>query len=83
MSGCVKFIDPNKDVLTHWLQHARLGEQCQVLTAQGEVYAHLTKLKGNTVKLPLTGFMGQANFSTHKIRFMELMEILGAFNGQS
>lgn len=83
MSGCIKLIDPSKDALTHWLKNARLGEQCQVVTPQGDVYAHLTKLKPATVKLPITGFTGQENFLNNKIRFMELLEILGDFDVQS
>jgi hypothetical protein len=83
MPGCEKLIDPSKDALTHWLNNARLGDQCQVVTAQGDVYAHLTKLKPATVKLPMTGFTGQDNFLSNKIRFMELLENLGNFDVQS
>ncbi len=63
MPGHTKLIDPSKDALIHWLRNARRGDQCQVVTAQGDVYAHLTKLKSTTVKLPMTGFTGQDNFS--------------------
>ena len=83
MPDCKKLIDPSKDTLTHWLKHARLGDQCQVVTAQGDVYAHLTKLKGNRVKLPVTGCMGQDNDTSNKMRFMELLKDLGGVNGQS
>ncbi len=83
MPGCTKLIDPSKDAVTHWLKNARLGDQCQVVTAQGDVYAHLTKLKPATVKLPMTGFIGQDNFLSNKIRFMELLETLGSFDIQS
>lgn len=82
MSGCTTLIEPSKDALAHWLKHARLGEQCQILTAEGDVYAHLTKLKSVTAKLPMTGFMGQDHFLNHKHRFVELLETLGNFNGQ-
>lgn len=83
MPDCKKLIDPNKDALAHWLKNARLGEQCQVVTTQGEVYAYLTKLKDNTVKLPMTGFMSQDNATNNKIRFMELLQNLGDVSGQS
>ncbi len=83
MPGCKRLIDPSKDTLTRWLNNARLGDQCQVVTAQGDVYAHLTKLKPATVKLPMTGFTGQDNFLSNKIRFMELLENLGNVDVQS
>jgi hypothetical protein len=83
MPGCQKLINPSKDALADWLKNARIGDQCQVLTEQGDVYAHLTNLKPVTAKLPSTGFMGQEKFLSHRNRFMELLEILGKFNGQS
>ncbi len=83
MPGCKRLNDPSKDTLTHWLKNARLGDQCQIVTTQGDVYAHLTKLKPATVKLPMTGFTGQDNFLSNKIRFMELLENLGNVDVQS
>jgi len=83
MQNCTKLIDPSKEALNHWLKNACFGDQCQVMTAQGDVYAHLTKLKTATARLPVTGLMGQDNFPNHKNRFMELMEILGAFSGKA
>ena len=83
MSSCKKLIDPSKDDLTHWLNNACLGDQCQVVTAQGDVYAHLTKLKPATVKLPVPSFSGQGNSLSNKIRFMDLLETLGNFTIKS
>ena len=83
MPGRTKLIDPSKDVLIHWFKNARLGDQCQIVTAQGDVYLHLTKLEPATVKLPMTGFTGQDNFLSNRIRFMKLLETLGDFDVQS
>ncbi len=80
MQSCKKLIDPSKDALTHWLKNARLGDQCQVVTTQGEVYAHLTKLKPDTAKRLTTTFTGHDNFLRHKIGFMELLETLSDFD---
>ena len=80
MPDCSILIDPSKDALANWLKNAHLGDQCQVLTPEGDVYAHVTKLKPATAKLPMTGLMGQDNYATHKVRIMELLETLGNFN---
>ena len=71
-----KLIDPTKDAIANWLKNARLGDQCQIMTPHGDVYASLTKLKPGTAELLTTAFGGTENFVSNQNGFMELLEIL-------
>lgn len=82
MPNCKKLIDPTKDAVAHWLKHARLGDQCQIITAQGDVYANLTKLKPDTANLLATAFEKQDSFVSNQLGFMKLLETLSNAHSQ-
>ena len=79
MPSCKKLIEPCKDDLINWFKKARHGDQCQVVTADGEVYTHLTKLNPTMVKWKVSGFRGQDIDLSDNIRFTELLETWSDF----
>jgi hypothetical protein len=74
MPACTKLIEPGRDDLTRWFKKARHGDQCQVVTVQGEIYTHLTKLSPSRVKWKVSGFTGQDIDLSNSMRFTELAE---------
>ena len=79
MPSCKKLIEPGKDDLTNWFKKARHGDQCQVVTVEGEVYTHLTKLSPTMVKWKVSGFSGQDVDLSDNLRFSELVQTWSDF----
>lgn len=72
MPACTKLIEPSRDDLSRWFKKARHGDQCQVVTVQGEIYTHLTKISPARVKWKVSGFTGQDIDLSNSMRFTEL-----------
>jgi hypothetical protein len=74
-----KFIEPAIDKLTKWFIEAHGGDQCQVLTKQGQLYAHLIKVSPVMVKWKVSGFKGQDTTIVNTVRFEDLLETWNDF----
>lgn len=69
-----KIIEPSKKDLIKWFKSARIGDQCQVVTRDGQTYTHLTRFTSTMVKWKVTGFTGQYIDLGQTIRFQQLLE---------
>lgn len=77
MSVCTKLSEPNIDDLTVWFKNAKHGDQCKVVTMQGELYTQLIKLSPFMVEWKVAGLTANDIDLSSKIRFSELAEIWG------
>ena len=67
-------IEPHKKDLIKWFKGARIGDQCRVVTREGQSYTHLTKFTSSMVKWKVTGFRGQYIDLGQTIHFRDLLE---------
>ena len=79
MSTSQKVVEPTKNDLIKWFQSARTGDQCHVVTREGQAYTHLTKISPSMVKWQITGFTGQDIDLGRTIHFRELLETWNDF----
>ncbi len=69
-----KLVEPSKKDLVTWFKKAPYGNQCQVVTQQGQTYTHLTKISPSMVKWQVSGFTNRDSEQSKTIRFAELLE---------
>ncbi len=74
-----KIVEPTKSDLIKWFKSARTGDQCHVVTQEGQAYTHLTKLTPTMVKWQVTGFTGQDIDLGRTIHFRALLETWNDF----
>ncbi len=74
-----KVVEPTQKDLFKWFKNASTGDQCQVVTQEGQTYTHLTKLTPTMVKWKVTGFTGQDIDLGKTIRFKQLLETWNDF----
>ena len=74
MPASEKPVEPTHNDLITWFESARTGDQCGVVTEDGETYIHLTKFSSTMVKWQLSGFTGQDSDLTSAIEFVELLQ---------
>ncbi len=79
MSTSQKIVEPTKNDLFLWFQNARTGDQCHVVTREGQTYTHLIKISPSMVKWQITGFTGQDIDLGRTIHFRELLETWNDF----
>ncbi len=74
-----KLVGPSKDELARWFNTAHSGDQCRVMTEEGEIYTHLTKLSPSIVKWQVSGFTDKDTQLSSTMRFAELLETWNDF----
>ena len=74
MPNVDRIIEPTTGELIVWFEYARGGDQCEVVTKQGQIYTHLTKVSPSMVKWKVAGFQGQESELVNTISFKELLE---------
>ena len=77
-----KLVESSKNDLMKWFKRARYGEQCQVVTKQGRIYSHLTKVSPGTVKWKVSGFACRDSDQSHSIKFSEFLDNWSDFEMQ-
>lgn len=68
-----RLIEPTTEDLIKWFKEAHGGDQCQVVTEQGQPYTFLTKSSPTMVKWMVSGFKGQEKGIINTVRFEDLL----------
>ncbi len=66
-----KLVECSKNGLMKWFKRARYGDQCQVVTNQGQIYSHLTEVRPSKAKWKVSGFISRDSDQ----RFEQVFEI--------